>query len=335
MKANAKLRICVAAVAGGLLASGASLAPARAAAPKVVVTIKPVHSLVAAVMAGVGAPKLLVEGQASPHSFALKPSGARAVAEADILVRVSEVVEPFTHKVTTSLPRGATLLTLEDAPGVRLLELRRGATFEAHAHHEPGHHAAGDHHDGHHDNHHGDHHGDHDAEVHDGHIWLDPDNAKAMVDAIVAVLSARDPVDAPRYRENGATLKTSLDTLAAELAAELKPVAGKPFIVFHDSTQYFETRFGLSAAGAITVSPEVSPSAKRLTAVRERIKKLGAVCVLSEPQMSARVVAAVTEGSRAKAGAIDPEGQLLEPPGPDLYPTLMRKLAKAMASCLQ
>lgn len=327
MKANAKLRICVAALAGGLLASGAALAPARAAAPKVVVTIKPVHSLVAAVMAGVGAPKLLVEGQASPHTFALKPSGARAVAEADILVRVSEVVEPFTHKMATSLPRGATLLTLEDAPGVRLLELRRGATFEAHAHHEPGHHAAGDHA--------ADHHDDHDEEVHDGHIWLDPDNAKAMVDAIVAALSARDATDAPRYRDNGAALKAGLDTLAAELAAELKPVAGKPFIVFHDSTQYFETRFGLSAAGAITVSPEVSPSAKRLTEVRERIKKLGAVCVLSEPQMSARVVAAVTEGTRAKAGSIDPEGQLLEPPGPDLYPTLMRKLAKAMAGCLQ
>jgi zinc transport system substrate-binding protein len=325
MKANAKLRIFVAALAGGLLACGA--APARAAGPKVVVTIKPVHSLVAAVMAGVGAPKLLVEGQASPHTFALKPSGARAVAEADILVRVSEVVEPFSHKVATSLPRGATLLTLEDAPGIRRLELRRGATFEAHAHHEPGHHAAGDHAS--------DHHGDHDEEVHDGHIWLDPDNAKAMVDAIVAALSARDAADAPRYRENGAALKASLDALAAELAAELKPLAGKPFIVFHDSTQYFEARFGLSAAGAITVSPEVSPSAKRLTEVRERIKKLGAVCVLSEPQMSDRVVAAVTEGTNARGGAIDVEGQLLEPPGPDLYPTLMRNLAKAIKGCLQ
>jgi ABC-type Zn uptake system ZnuABC Zn-binding protein ZnuA len=44
---------------------------------KVVASIKPVHSLVAAVMEGVGEPGLIMEGAGSPHNYALKPSQAQ------------------------------------------------------------------------------------------------------------------------------------------------------------------------------------------------------------------------------------------------------------------
>ncbi|NJO34769.1 MAG: zinc ABC transporter solute-binding protein [Rhodospirillales bacterium] len=107
---------------------------------KVVATIKPIHALVAGVMTGVGEPKLLIDGAGSPHTFALKPSDARALNQADIIFRVSDGLEPFMIKVLTALPKSVRVVTLEDAPGLTLHKMRTGATFEQDAHdHDHGH----------------------------------------------------------------------------------------------------------------------------------------------------------------------------------------------------
>ncbi len=365
------------------LAFGLGLAGAAAVAAagvedrplKVVVTTKPVHSLVAGVLAGIADPVLLVEGQASPHTFVMKPSAARAAQDAAVLVRVSTAVEPFSDRLVAALPATVTVVTLADTPGLTVLDQRRGAAFEAHEHaHEHGNGAGADHGhgqdhgqadhaaahetDGHgHEHAHGapegpEHgtgpeHGategkagaDRTAPAHrstlprDGHIWLDPDNARRMVAHLVAVFSRARPEKAERIAANGAALARRLEALTTDIDAAMRPLRGKPFIVFHDATQYFEHRFGLSAQGAITVSPEVQPSARRLSALRRRIAEAGAPCVFAEPQFQGGVVAAVVEGTSARAGIIDPEGAQLTP-GPDLYDQLMRNLAAAMTQCL-
>src|SRR5262245_10908574 len=161
-----------------LLALSMGSTAANAAEPKVVVTIKPLHALVAQVMAGVGSPELLVKGAASPHSYALKPSEARALNNADLIFRISETVAAFTVKVTKPLPERVELVTLQDAPSMKLLGLRTGATFERHSHGK------------------GDGHGHSGArpdrgEAIDGHAWLDPDNAKAMVGRIRLALATK------------------------------------------------------------------------------------------------------------------------------------------------
>ena len=291
-----------------------------AAAPKVVVTLKPVHALVAAIMDGVGQPALLVDGAQSPHTFALKPSGARALATADVFIRVSATVEPFTLKAVQALPPSVSSLTLVDVSGIKVLEQRHGGAFEAHAHSENA------------NEHHGEVDGDRSRS--DGHIWLDPENAKVIVDAVTKVLAARDPENAARYDANALKLRAKIAALETDLTQELAAIKDKPFIVFHDALQYFEKRFGLQAAGSITVSPEVQPSAKRLTEVRHKIAGLSAVCVFAEPGFQPALVAAVTEGSTAKAGTLDPEGIALQPSS-DLYFDLMRNLANDMKKCLQ
>ncbi|MBY0560936.1 zinc ABC transporter substrate-binding protein [Hyphomicrobium sp.] len=301
-----------------------------AEAPKVVVTTKPIHSLVSRVMEGVGVPQLIVEGSASPHTFTLKPSTARAIHDADVFVRVSDQLEPFTRKIVSSLPANVTVLTLAGADGVKLLDQRKGSTFEKHEHgHEEAateaaaHSGAADEHDD-----------DHDEDGKDGHIWLDPQNAKAIAADVAKVLEARYPEQAEKIKANTSSLIAEIDALDGELAAELNGSKGKPFIVFHDATQYFENHFGQSAAGSITVSPDVPPSAKRLTEVRRKLSSLGAVCVFTEPSFQPNLVAAVTEGTNARAGTIDAEGQMLTP-GPGLYFELMRGMAHNIASCLK
>ena len=53
--------------------------------PKVVASIKPIHSLVATVMLGIGEPDLIIKGAGSPHTYALKPSQAAALENADLV----------------------------------------------------------------------------------------------------------------------------------------------------------------------------------------------------------------------------------------------------------
>ena len=307
------LRLLLGAV---LLASQAAIA--SAAETKVVVTVKPVHALVSAIMDGVGAPQLIVEGSASPHTFTLKPSAAYAIETADVFIRVSEATEPFTERILDGLPDGVTVLTLADARhGVKLLDLRAGGAFEAHDEGDEG--AGADHH--------------HEGAAKDGHIWLDPDNAKAICGAVATVLATRYPGYAETFKANAAKLTARIDALSSELEAELSSVKGRPFVVFHDAYQYFEKRFGLKAAGSITVSPDQQPSAKRLSEIRAKIKSSHAACVFAEPGFKPNLVAAVSEDTGAATATLDPEGLLLEP-GPELYFGLMKGLASGFKTCL-
>lgn len=301
------------------LATGSAVA-----APAVVVTIKPVHALVAAVMAGTGAePKLLVSGRASEHDFALKPSDARAIAKADVVFRVSDQLEGFMRRPLAAAPR---VLDVEliDTPGLVKLAPREGGVWEAHVH--------GDH-DGHDDEGH-----DHEGHDHEGgvepHIWLDPRNARTMTARIAEVLISRDGANAATYRANAAKLDAGLAALDAGLAQQLAPLAGKPFIVFHDAYQYFEHRYGLTAVGSITVSPERKPSAQRIQAVRDKIRETGARCVFAEPQFDSALVATLTEGTGARAGSLDPTGADGVPAGPDAYAQVLRRLAENLGACL-
>ena len=307
-----------------LLLSGLATAVPAHAEIKVVATIKPVHALVAEVMGTTGAPVLLVTGTASPHTFVLKPSDMRKMSGADVLFRVSQTVEPFTVKAAKVLPKTVSIVTLQDAPGMAVLPQRHGGPFETHEHeHEQhGHGTQGAHH--------GD---DHDEDGIDGHVWLDPANAKAMLDQIAAVLSSKSPALAAAYQANATRAKARIDALAADLTRELAPVSGQPYVVFHDGYQYFEKRFGLNVVGSITVNPDVPPSGKRLSDLRAKIMRLGAKCVFGEPNFEGKVIATVIEGTGARTGVLDPEGASL-PAGPDLYEALMRKLAAGVKECL-
>jgi zinc transport system substrate-binding protein len=294
-----------------------------AAEMTVVATMKPVHALVAMVMGDTGAAKLIVDGATSPHTYVLKPSDAKAMGNATVIFRMSSRIETFTVKIAETLPRTTEMVTLAEAPRLGLLPVRTASAFETH-----GAGAGAKPHDDHDDD-------DHDASASatDPHVWLDPDNAKAMLDHIAAVLSAKDVSNAGAFVRNAEMSKLVIDAISAEIAAALKPVQGQPYILFHDATQYFERRYGLSAVGAISVNPDVPPSGKRLRALRRTIAASGVRCVFSEPNFEAKIVASVTEGSKAKTGVIDPEGATL-PAGPGHYTASLRQLAEAHRTCL-
>ena len=304
----------------------------------VVTSIKPIHSLVSAVMDGISTPSLIIEGAGSPHTYALKPSQAKALQDADLVFWVGPAIESFLEKPIKEVASSARIVTLSDAHGLIKIEFREGGNFDSH-----GDHAKHDDHDDHakHDDHdkhakHDDHdkHAKHDDHGQfDMHVWLDPENAKMIINAIEEALIEADPRNARTYQGNAANVKRDLDKLITEVDAEMSPVKGTPYVVFHDAYQYFEDRFGMKPVGSITVSPERLPGAKRVKELREKIKSLNASCVFSEPQFEPKLIATIIESTSAGTGVLDPLGVSIKA-GPEMYFTLIRNMSKSLKNCL-
>ena len=273
--------------------------------PAVVVSIKPLHALVAGVMRGVGEPQLLMQGGGSPHGYALRPSQARALAQADLLVWVGEGLEGFLIKPLATLAQGTRQLELADVLHDALLPQRAGGNWEEDA---PEHVA-----------------GEHDHGAYNPHIWLSPRLAQRIVTQVAATLSEIDPAHREQYQANAARLNERLVRLDAALARRLAPVRAIPYIVFHDAYAYFEAAYGLNAVGSISIDPERRPGARRIGEIRERIRTLQARCVFSEPQFEPRLIATLIEGTGARSDQLDPLGVDLTA-GEEAYFKLLEQL---------
>lgn len=285
----------------GILA-GAIMASAVATAAEglpVAVDIKPVHSLVAAVMEGAGVPYLVVGGTASPHDYALRPSDAKALEGARLVFRVGGGMGRFLDKPLTALAADARVVELAKVPFIGLL-------------------ATGNQSDG---------------RGNDYHLWLDPRNARAIVAVAVAELSALDPANAGLYRDNGERMSRLLDDLVLELKLLLDPVVSVPFVVYHDAFRYLVDAFGLNQAGFVAIDPERPPGTQHVRDIRLLMRELGVRCLFREPQFGSRLMTILAEERETRFGVLDPLGAALEP-GPDLYFRLMRTNAAALAMCL-
>ena len=286
---------------------------------KVLVSIKPFHSLVSAIMQDVSEPLLLINGNNSPHSYALRPSSAENLQQADLVFWGGEILEGFLTKPLQSLASRAKLVSLQETAGLRLLPLRSGIGWQKHETDSTNDHSAEDETTS--------------TSGTDPHIWLDPYNAKIISAKIVEILTAMDPQNAQSYRINGEKYGLRLELLDRKLKAEMTKVAETPYMVFHDAYQYFEKRYQLNVIGAVTLHLGYGSSVRRLKTVRKTIKKEKIRCIFSEPQFSPKLLQTVTAGTNVKQGTLDPLGAGLES-GPELYFTLLNNLSHNISSCL-
>lgn len=297
---------------------GLTAFPAAAeTALKVVTSINPVHSLVAAIMQGVGTPTLIIKNASSPHSYSMKPSQLEALHSADVVFWIGEHMESVLYKPIISAPGKTRISTLSKVPGLKLYEGREGGAWSA---------PDGDHHHDHSSKHHED--------ETDMHLWLDPENAKILLHSIAETMVEIDPKHQKVYTANRDNAAAKLDILSRDIRQLLQPVLRTPYIVFHDAFQYFEKRFGTNAVGAISINPERSPGAKRLYEIRRKIMSAKARCVFSEPQFQPKLVTTVLEGTDAKAGELDPLGANIKS-GSDAYGSILLGMAKSLRACLE
>jgi len=289
----------------------------------VVASIKPIHSLVAAVMGDIGTPHLLLEAPSSAHHFTLKPSQARSLQAADIVFWVGPTMEqPLTKALATLAPQAQTLPLIESA-GLVLINFDK--VTPAHEKHD---HEKHDHEK--HDKH--DEHAKHDDHLINPHIWLDPQNAKIMLGVIAARLAKADPENASTYAANADSMAARLATLETDITSQLASYSAAKFLVLHDAHVYFERRFGLRNYGAITTEPDVMPTASRVKALRDELREHRFDCIFTEPFLGQKAVALIAEGSKVSIGTLDPIASNL-PAGAQLYPDLLMSYAKALQSC--
>ena len=279
--------------------------PVAADSLRVATDTPPIHSLVARIMKGVGTPYMVIDPGASPHSYALKPSQAAALAQADIVFWIGPELTPWLRRSITILTPDAVAVPLMHAQGTTLLSPRHGAGFGASNR------------------------ADHAL---DPHVWLDPANAVVWLNVIAAELAKADPGNAARYWQNAADGRAELKALSAKITTLLAGRADAPFVVYHDAYHYFEARFGVQALAAVALGDAGKPGPFRVAEIRDIIKARGAKCVFVEPQFPPGIAATLTEGTGATVRVLDPIGAELIP-GIDLYPTLLRRMAVALAAC--
>ena len=306
---------------------------------KVVASIKPIHSLASYLMDGVSKPGLIVDGYASPHGFAMKPSHAKMLQEADLIFWVGEDLESFLEKPLKSIAKKAEKIKLMEIKGLNKLKFRERNIFDGHddhghddEHKEDDHAKKEDDH-GHDDEHKEDSHDEHEGHAHgeyDPHIWLDPSNAKVILKEMAEHLIEKDQKNASVYKSNLKKALKDLDKLTKTVKSDLN----KDFksIVFHDAYQYFEKRFDVNVLGAFTVNTDVMPGAEQLAEIREIIEHDKVSCVFSEPQFNPDIINAVAKDMNISTGVLDPLGATLDP-GKNLYLDLIGNMSKSFKGC--
>ena len=311
---------------------------------KVVASIKPIHSLVSYVMDGIGKPDVIVDGYNSPHGFSLKPSHAKMIENADLIIWVGENLEAFLEKPLNTIAKKAVNVEIMNLSGIKKLKFRENNIFEGH-HDDHGHghkeKKHDDHGHGHKEKKHDDHghkkakHDDHGHEghahgEHDPHVWLDPMNAKVIIKEIEKQLVKLDPDNSSKYKANSKKAQSELDNLTKNIKKDLK--RNLRFVVFHDAYQYFEDRFGIKVLGALTVNPDVLPGAEQLSKIREVIEHEKVNCLFSEPQFNPAIIKSIAKDTKIRTGVLDPIGATLDK-GKGMYSELLQSMYASFKGC--
>ena len=298
---------------------------------KVVASIKPVHSLVSYVMDGVGRPDLIVDGYNSPHGFSLKPSHAKIIENADLIIWVGEDLEAFLEKPLNTIAKKAVNVEIMELKSIKKLKFREKNVFEDHDDHGHKEKKHDDHGHGHKEKKHDDHgHEGHAHGEHDPHVWLDPMNAKVIIKEIEKQLIKLDPNNSSKYKANSKKAQLELDNLTKNIKRDLKD--NLRFVVFHDAYQYFENRFGIKVLGALTVNPDVLPGAEQLSEIREVIEHEKVNCLFAEPQFNPAIIKSIAKDTKIKTGVLDPLGATLDK-GKSMYMDLLKEISNSFKGC--
>lgn len=296
---------------------------AQRADAAVVASLKPLGFIASAIADGVTETQVLLPDGASEHDYSLRPSDAKRLQNADLVVWIGPEMEAFMDKSTQSIST-AKKVTISQLDGVKPL-LMKGADDDGDEGTEEGDHdhAHGEKGDAHH------HHGEYNM-----HLWLSPEIARLSAVAIHDKLVELMPQSRARLDANLKDFEANLAATDKQVANELAPVKGKGYFVFHDAYGYYEKHYGLTPLGHFTVNPEIQPGAQRLHQIRTQLVEQKATCVFAEPQFRPAVVESVARGTNVRMGTLDPLGTNIQL-SKESYPAFLTQLATQYASCLK
>ncbi len=285
----------------------------KVSSPTIVVTIKPIYSLVAHLTEGITTPILLSDNIQSPHHYNMRPSERRLIANADMIIWIGPQMESYLSKIIRQQNKTSNVALIQ-ANDLTLLQKR-----SKHSHHKEQEGSSQD---------------LHAAEKIDQHIWLSSANAKAISEYTSENLITHDPENTERYEQNLEHLLNKIEQTDKSIHTILKGNT-QPFIVAHDAFQYFEKNYGLNYIAAINTGDESSTSLKHLTEIKSVIEKNNIQCVVYQPPKPA-IIDALTRKTKIKTIALDPLGINLneQTNNRDAWFEIMHRLALGFNQCL-
>ena len=277
--------------------------------PNVVVSIKPIHSIVSALMEGVSRPQLLLESSDSAHTFHLKPSQLNLLSNADLVITIGDGFETGLKKTLRNIKVGSHIIVSE-INGLHLFYFRNPDTNEMDKNEE------------------------HEHADNDLHLWLDIDNMQKTAQYINEQLIKIDPNNSDTYETNLVKIHSKLNKLKSELQQQIAPFRSERFAIFSDTLQYFEKSFQLQKPVIITPYHGARLSIHRTLEARKKMKDLKIKCLLYGPESTSKKVNVLSEGLPIKALRIDILGAKLNA-GSDQYFNLMKGLSSQLVECLE
>lgn len=276
------------------------LASPVVAVPAVLTDIAPIHGFVSDVMGDLGVPVLLLSPNSDGHDYAMRPSDAQAISDAEIIVRVGDALTPWLSEPLATLAPDAPVLSLLETAGWTPREVRDADGLD---------------------------HGGIDP-----HAWLDPQVAAIWVVRIADALGQADPENAETYAQNAMDAALRYAALEASITETLTPVVAQKLVWPHDAYGYFAERFSLTSVAAIAEADASAPGPAHVAKLRALAVSGAVDCVLLDVEVNARWGQILTDGTEIPSAEIDPVGVGI-PLGQGFYDTLLTQLSQAIAGC--
>jgi zinc transport system substrate-binding protein len=294
-----------------------------ASIPNVVVSIKPLHGIVSALMADIATPTLLAKLDHSAHHMELSHAQHRLLQDADIIVIIDrQGLELSLHDALKNSKKSSMIIDLSKSNAYSAL-WRDGV----HTHHNHDH-------ESHHDHGNVYKNGAH-SKVRDPHFWGSPLQVIEVVDFLAKKFAEYDPAHRSQYERNASNFTSRLKQLDSQFMRELEPYRQVPFVVFHDGFRYFVDRYQLRMLDALVIEPEIAPSAKRLAELQSLLKESDTKCLFVDMDHQNALIKPLADSVGGTVERVDIEIGRDIPLGRDFYPMLMERLVSQIGRCLQ
>ena len=276
-----------------LLAGGVSHADGFS----VVVSIKPVHSILSGLMKDSAEPVLLIDGDETPYDFELNAQQEAALADADLVIWVGPELERSLQASIQKLDPKAKIMELLSSEALKILPSRKQ--------------------DG----------------TRDPFFWLDDRNAMILLDELALALIAADPARSHIYARNRREMLKPLKKIDREYEYGYRGLKAGLSVQYFDTLQYFEQAYALTTLDTVDASPYEKGDVASLLKVRERLINREATCLFTEKGMHPENLSLLVEGQNVNVGELDSLGIQFEA-GPELYLRLMQYNTDTIKRCL-
>ncbi len=268
--------------------------------PKVVVSIKPIHSLVSGLMDGIAEPELLLEEQQIPWTFTPGPSQVALLRTADLILWSGAELEPGLAKTLGDSNISAAVVEVLSSEDMKVLPARR-----------------------------------HDTQKRDAWFWLDSRNMLILLDRLSYMLIDMDPQRKTRYEHNRSRMLSPIADLDRKMEYAYRDVSGKSVFFYHDTHQYFEQAYAMNVAGTLASPPSEPQSlAEGIVTLRLWLRQTTGNCLFTEKYLPQPHLDLLPESQNAQIVELDSLG-LSIPAGKDFYIQLIRQNFQQIAGCVK